>query len=80
MMKLFIGMIIGSVATIFAAGGQTAADLVTQNIVLLAQDSANDPKFLMMGMSLWGVGVVSMTWMKKRRHSPRVSRYAYLLR
>jgi len=80
MMKLFIGMIVGSVMTIFAAGGQPAANLVTQNIMILAQDSLTHPQMLMIGMSLWGGAVFSMSWIKRRRKPPKTSQYAYLLR
>ena len=80
MMKLFLGMIIGSVLTIFVAGGQSTADLIVHNVLTLAQDSASHPQSLMIGMSLWGATVFSMVWMKKRQRRPRISRYAYLLR
>ncbi len=81
MMKLFFGMIIGSVFTIYAAGGPAAADLITHNVLTLAQDSTNDPQSLMMIMSVWGATAFSMVWMKKRQQrSPRTSQYAFLLR
>jgi len=80
MLKLFWGMIIGSVMTIYAAGGQPVADLITNNVLTLAQDSTNDPQSLMVWMSMWGATVFSMTWLKRRRQHPRISQYAYLLR
>lgn len=81
MMKLFFGMIIGSVFTIYAAGGPAVADLITHNVLTLAQDSTNDPQSLMMIMSVWGATAFSMVWMKKRQQrSPRTSQYAFLLR
>jgi len=80
MMKLFFGMIIGSVMTIYAAGGPAIADLITHNVLTLAQDSTNDPPSLLLVMSVWGAMAFSMVWIKKRQQRPRESRYAYLLR
>lgn len=80
MMKLFLGMIVGSAMTIYAAGGPATADLITHNLVTLAYDSTNDPQLLLMVMSLWGATTFSMVWMKKRHQRPKTSQYAYLLR
>jgi len=80
MLKLFWGMIIGSVITIYAAGGSLVADLITRNVLTLAQDSASNPQSLMVWMSLWGATIFTMTWMKKRQQRPRTPQYAHLLR
>lgn len=80
MLKLFLGMIIGSVFTIYAAGGKDVADLITHNMLILAQNSASNPQALMIGMSLWGATIFSTVWIKRRRQRPRTSQYAYLLR
>lgn len=80
MLKLFWGMIIGSVMTIYAAGGSAVADMITANVLMLAQDSVSNPQSLMVWMSVWGGSIVTMTWMKRRQQRPRTSQYAYLLR
>ncbi len=81
MLKLFWGMIIGSVMTIYAAGGQAVADLITHNVLTLAQDSTSNPQSLMVWMSLWGAAIFSMAWMKRRQQRPaKTSQYAFLLR
>jgi len=80
MMKLFLGMIVGSIMTIYAAGGSAVADLITHNVLTLAQDSTNSPQSIMVVMSLWGATTFSMVWMKKRQQRPKTSQYAYLLR
>ena len=80
MLKLFWGMIIGSVITIYAAGGPPVADLITHNVLTLAQDSASSPQSLMIWLSLCGATIFTVTWMKKRQQRPRISQYAYLLR
>ncbi len=80
MLKLFWGMIIGSVMTIYAAGGASVADLITNNVLTLAQDSTSNPQMLMVWMSVWGATVFSMAWMKRRQQRPKISQYAYLLR
>ncbi len=81
MLKLFWGMIIGSVITIYAAGGPPVADLITHNVLTLAQDSTSNPQSLMVWMSLWGAMAFSMSWMKRRHQRPaKTSRYAFLLK
>ncbi len=80
MIKLFFGMIIGSVMTIYAAGGSAIADRITHNVLTLAQDSSKDPHALLLIMSVWGATAVSMVWIKKRQQRPRISQYSYLLR
>ena len=80
MMKLFFGMIIGSVMTIYAAGGPAIAELITHNVMTLAQDSTNDPQSLMTIMSLWGATTFSVVWLKRRKQRSRTSQYAFLLR
>ena len=80
MMKIFLGMIIGSVITIYAAGGPAVADLIMHNVMMLAQDSSNHPQSLMIGLSVWSATAFSMVWMKRRQQRPKSSQYAFLLR
>jgi hypothetical protein len=80
MMKLFLGMIIGSVFTIYAAGGAVVADLIMHNVLTLAEDSTNHPQSLMIGLSVWGATAFSMVWMRRRQQPSKTSQYAFLLR
>ncbi|MDT7043445.1 hypothetical protein [Candidatus Nitronereus thalassa] len=80
MMKLFLGMIVGSLITIYAAGGAAVADLIMHNMMTLVQDSSNHPQSLMVGLSVWSATAFSMVWMKRRQQRPKTSQYAFLLR
>lgn len=81
MARIFVGMIVGAVSTIFAADGAATADRIIMNASMLVSQSGDQPDFLLMMVSGWGVMAVSMTWWKRRKKQPeKVSKYAYLLR
>jgi len=80
MIRLFVGMIVGSLSTIMAADGPATADRIMLNAANLAHQSAGQPDSLLMMISGWGVVVLSYSCWKRRKQSVKKSPYSYLLR
>ena len=80
MIRLFVGMLIGSMSTIVAADGPATADRIMLNASNLMHQSVSQPDYLLMTISGWGVMVLSLSWWKRRQQSAKISQYSYLLR
>ena len=80
MIRLFVGMIVGSLSTIVAADGQATADRIMLNASNLAHQSASQPDSLLLMISGWGVMILSYSWWKRRQQSVKTSSYSFLLR
>ncbi len=80
MIRLFVGMILGSLSTIVAADGPATADRIMLNASNLMHQSAGQPDSLLMIMSGWGVMALSLSWWKRRQQPVRMAKYSYLLR
>ena len=81
MVRMFVGMIVGAVSTIYAADGAATADRIILNASMVASQSGDHPDSLFVMIAGWGVLAVSMTWWKRWKHKPvEKSKYSYLLR
>ena len=80
MIRVFVGMIIGAMSAIMAAGGPAIADQIMGNAATLMHRSTGFPDYMLLVLCGWGIIAVSGSVRKRRQRSMKASKYSFLLR
>ncbi len=82
MLRLFVGMIIGSMMAILAADGPVTAErILTNAYTTVTQPTVLDnPSSALLWVTLVCCGVGVPMWWKRRQARPTLSQYHFLLR
>ena len=80
MIRLFVGMIIGAMSAIIAAGGPAIADRIMLNATNLMTQATGGHDYLLMFLGVWGMVAVFLGFWKRRQLPERTSKYSFLLR